>query len=374
MKIRNRLTLGLTVVILICIGVVSTVLQANAQQTARVHTPGSVLNCRKAPNGTIIRTLPHGTTVKLTGQQSGSWREVNYQTSKCWVSSAYLIISPTSTGSSSSTQSNTTNARVNTPGSVLNCRKAPDSSIVRTLPHGASVQLTGQKSGVWYKVTYQGTTCWSSGDYLIIQQNNDTTDFSTTTKYNACSSTVTYTMRVVIATQYMSSDTLVNARKMAKDLDSHLKEFSEGCADIITEISESAIQVTSFASTGVDCNKYAAKFGWPKNNSNQLFTVITDPSVSSSGAVGSSYMGCMWAEAGKGHEWVTRHELLHYFENRMSSAGLQKQLPNGCGISAVHCSTHYGYKADSSQWFDDFYSGKVAGSLGIRPQDWNLIR
>ncbi|GAA1860999.1 hypothetical protein GCM10009715_05590 [Paeniglutamicibacter psychrophenolicus] len=50
----------------------------------------------------------------------------------------------------------------------LNLRRGPStgSTIIRTVPRGSAVHLTGKKSGTWVQATHRGTTGWMSSQYL----------------------------------------------------------------------------------------------------------------------------------------------------------------------------------------------------------------
>ena len=71
--------------------------------------------------------------------------------------------------SGSGGSSSSSGARGNaTTTSDVNFRSGPsaDSSIIRALPSGTTVALTGETSGGWTQVTYGGQTGWISSQYL----------------------------------------------------------------------------------------------------------------------------------------------------------------------------------------------------------------
>lgn len=70
------------------------------------NDPG--LNLRSAPNGAVLKTLPEGTTVTLTGQTSGSWVQVTAAGTTGWVWSAYLEDVPETPAASEGTQDTVT--------------------------------------------------------------------------------------------------------------------------------------------------------------------------------------------------------------------------------------------------------------------------
>ncbi len=160
----QRLLLVLTVIVTVCAGLVSTVEPAAA---AEYRTTAN-LNLRSGPGTTfaVIRTIPSGATVNVTGDAENGFLPVTYSGSSGYASASFLTA-----GSGSDTGSGTTAGPTGTRyvlNGRLNLRSGPGTtySVVLVLQDGSSVQLTGEVSGSFSKVTYNGTTGWVATQYL----------------------------------------------------------------------------------------------------------------------------------------------------------------------------------------------------------------
>ncbi len=147
-------------------GFVSLVEPASA---ASYRTTAS-LNLREGPGTSfsVVRVIPNGMTVEVTGEAQFGFLPVTYSGSSGYASADYL----TSGGGSSDpspetgTESGPTGTRY--ADGRLNFRSGPGTSygVVQVLPDGAAVSLTGEVSNGFSKLTYNGSTGWSATQYL----------------------------------------------------------------------------------------------------------------------------------------------------------------------------------------------------------------
>jgi uncharacterized protein YraI len=122
---------------------------------AATRTTDSV-NLRSGP-GTkyrVIRVIPAGDSLKITGSYSHGFYPVRYDGAKGWVSEDYLVM-PRPIGSARATDS-------------VNLRAGPSTrqAILLTIPSGAGLKITGSLSKGFYPVRYQGIKGWVYADYL----------------------------------------------------------------------------------------------------------------------------------------------------------------------------------------------------------------
>ncbi|RND01810.1 SH3 domain-containing protein, partial [Lysinibacillus halotolerans] len=163
--------------------------------TKSTYTTTANLNLRStnSTKGSILLTIPKGKSVNYISK-SGSWYKVSYNGKTGWVSSQYVKVTTTNTGTSTkpttpSKPSTSEPSKPNTSDSAvkstytttanLNLRSTNSTkgSILLTIPKGKSVNYIS-KSGDWYKVTYNGKTGWVSSEYIKVT----TTNSGTTTK------------------------------------------------------------------------------------------------------------------------------------------------------------------------------------------------
>lgn len=134
-----------------------------------VTTEGGDLNVRQNPGGAVIRSVPNGATLILTGRTSGEWVELE---DGGWVSR--LLISSTDPAGPDSLSSNPqpldapddgteAKAVVATGGSGLYLRQEPNGEVIDSLADGTTVVLTGNRRDGWVEVEGRG---WVSETYL----------------------------------------------------------------------------------------------------------------------------------------------------------------------------------------------------------------
>lgn len=126
--------------------------------TTRVHVRTSPSTSAKS-----LTILDKGDKLKASGTTNG-WTKVTYQGKTAYVYSQYLSSAATSSsGSTSKVQAGTwyTTANLN-----LRTGAATSKSVYTILGKGKALQLTGQASNGFAKVTFEGKTLWASQSYL----------------------------------------------------------------------------------------------------------------------------------------------------------------------------------------------------------------
>lgn len=155
--LRIAATIGVAVLLL------SLLLQNGAWQpvrAAQTATTTAPLNLRTQPStsSSILRVMPSGATVEITGAPIGDWYPVAYDGSVGYASSTYLRLS----------------AAIVTPGASarvresLSLRAGPSTSYARlaVMQRGAIVVLTGEVQDGFWQLTYAGSMGWAAGQYL----------------------------------------------------------------------------------------------------------------------------------------------------------------------------------------------------------------
>lgn len=136
-------------------------------------TTTSPLNFRNGP-GTgygVISVIPQGTSVTLTGQNSGGFLSISFNGMEGWVAADYIATGspapappppsqpspPPATGSATTTTN-------------LHLRSGPSTAdrSLTVIPSGATVFLTGQSSNGFLSVSHNGISGWSFADFLSV--------------------------------------------------------------------------------------------------------------------------------------------------------------------------------------------------------------
>jgi uncharacterized protein YgiM (DUF1202 family) len=135
-------------------------------------TANDVLNLRDGPStaGDVLRVLPPGAPVTITGEAADGFVPVMYNGTTGWVDGQYL-----DTGVASAAQQVEAPASASEPGAgpatttdSVNLRSGPSAgaSVDVVLPTGAAVETTGPPQAGFYPVSAGDQTGWVSGDYL----------------------------------------------------------------------------------------------------------------------------------------------------------------------------------------------------------------
>jgi uncharacterized protein YraI len=135
-----------------------------AQQADSTAMTTAALNMRSGPglSNAVVTVIPSGSTVQVTGSAQSGFLPVSWNGSSGWASANYLSVSGSGeTSSGSATGSASTTAS-------LNMRSGPGTgySIIRVLPAGTTVSLTGQRSGEFVSIAYSSSYGWVSERYL----------------------------------------------------------------------------------------------------------------------------------------------------------------------------------------------------------------
>ncbi len=141
-------------------GLVSTPTPARAASMTATHN----VNLRSGPgtNYAVIMVIPAGTSVEVTGAARSGFFPVTYGSRSGFASADYF-----SSGGGGDTSSGGPTGTRYVRGS-LNFRSGPSTAdaVIGVLPNGAAVQLTGEQSNGFARVTYNGRTGWAFAQYL----------------------------------------------------------------------------------------------------------------------------------------------------------------------------------------------------------------
>jgi uncharacterized protein YraI len=128
-------------------------------------TATDAVNLRSGPgtNYGVIRVIPEGAAVEVTGAAEAGFYPVTYNGSSGYASADYL-----SSGGGGNTSSGGPTGTRYVTGGALNFRSGPSTgdSVIGVLPNGAAVQLTGEQANGFARVTYNGRSGWAFAAYL----------------------------------------------------------------------------------------------------------------------------------------------------------------------------------------------------------------
>ncbi len=147
---------------------------------AGTYVTNEKMNFRVAPNGTVITTIPAGTTVEITAIE-GVWGKTVYEGNIGWMSLEYSTYQPTATEPDN--DSSDSDEEENTPDtpaqpvpenqyrvtSTMNLRESytESSRIIGSVPAGTLIQVTEISDDNWGKVTYGGVTGWMNLNWSV---------------------------------------------------------------------------------------------------------------------------------------------------------------------------------------------------------------
>lgn len=136
--------------------------EASAQSSAVVT---EALNLRSGPSTdeSIIAVMPAGASVSLDGGSQNGFLSLTYNGSWGWAHSDWI-----STGGSAPAPSPSETGTAYVIDGALNLRSGPSlgNSVITVMPDGATVSLTGESSGGFLSVVYNGTSGWAYAEYL----------------------------------------------------------------------------------------------------------------------------------------------------------------------------------------------------------------
>lgn len=126
-------------------------------------TAGSGLRLRSeaTTSSSILATASKNETVVVLKKANDDWYQVSRNGQVGYMSADYLNVT-------SAADASLGYGKVDADGSPLRMRATAGTSgsVVCSIPDGSTVTLLGTSNG-WYKVTYNGKTGYSSGDYII---------------------------------------------------------------------------------------------------------------------------------------------------------------------------------------------------------------
>lgn len=152
---------------------------AAALGTATVNTDGLRLRAGAETSSAVLTMAYKGEQVDVLEDAGNGWYKVSYKGTTGYMSGEYLSMSlNSSAGQAVNVASEAVptaaapalgSVRVNlSGGEVLNLRSGPSTqnSKLASIP-GGTVLAVEEVSGSWYKVTYNGTTGYVSGSYVV---------------------------------------------------------------------------------------------------------------------------------------------------------------------------------------------------------------
>lgn len=160
----------------------TTVSSGTSTTPASTMRTTTTLNVRTGPSTsyTVVGQLPSGTAVSLTGTVSGNWAQITYNGQRRWVASGYLT--------ASSANLTVKSTGVTTSATSVRASASSSAKQVAIVKSGATLQLTGTKSGSFTQIVWQGSAAWILSscvkDYSASQPpKTPTSPSSTVTRY-----------------------------------------------------------------------------------------------------------------------------------------------------------------------------------------------
>ncbi len=142
----------------------------------------TALNLRKSAGtgGSLITTIKKGKTVEVISDAGDGWWKVTYNNSTGYVYGKYLT-------------ENTTNLKQTTAALRLrsSAKTTTSSNILLTIPKGAVVESFTKYTNGWYKVSYNGTVGYASGQYLTAAPAGSTASSGSSSSGSSSSSSQT---------------------------------------------------------------------------------------------------------------------------------------------------------------------------------------
>ena len=154
---RMFLTVAFAALMLVVTGMKATPADARSCDPCPAYTTAR-LNLRAAPSTTakVLLVIPNGAEVgRATSGDTNGFAKVTYNGTTGWASTAYL-------------RWPAADANTATTTAALNLRAAPSTTakVILVIPAGSKVTLTGQGSGSYAYVIYQGTSGYAASAYL----------------------------------------------------------------------------------------------------------------------------------------------------------------------------------------------------------------
>lgn len=122
------------------------------------------IRSKATTSSAVLAVLYRGRQIQATGPSKNGWTPVSYRGRTAYVYSKYLK----SLGAAVSSGTSTSSASTMRTTAYLNVRSGPSTGyrVVGVLSKGASVSLTGTRSGNWAQITFGGQRRWVAAGYL----------------------------------------------------------------------------------------------------------------------------------------------------------------------------------------------------------------
>lgn len=142
---------------------------ASAEQAAGASAATTdLVNLRAAPSweAEILRVLPPGSAVEITGQAEGEWTPVWYNGTDGWIVSQYLGATAAWTAQRADRRGARSGLASVIEAADLKAEPSADGAVIGAIPVGATFTPEAGPEQGFYQVTWEGTTGWVSGAFL----------------------------------------------------------------------------------------------------------------------------------------------------------------------------------------------------------------
>src|SRR5680860_99207 len=146
-------------------------------------TAGLNLRSGCSLSASIITVMPSGSRIEVTGGSQNGYYPLTYRGSSGWASGDYIRFDSGQDPGQADSGSTPPPASTNGPTATvidgaLNLRTGAGTnfSVITVMPNGAQVTLTGQTSGGWKSVSYNGNAGWAFAEFLSTSGNSSDDD------------------------------------------------------------------------------------------------------------------------------------------------------------------------------------------------------
>lgn len=154
----------------------------------------------------VITVIPATSTVTLTGNLNGQFAEVSFGDATGWVEAEFLLEGTSGNGSPPPTPVAGT---LRTLADDVNLRSAPstDSDVIAVLPQGGTMNVTGDVSDSFAKVTSAKGTGWVAAQFLLETASGTVTPTPSSTAMSTETPAATATSTAVTTTTPVGTET-----------------------------------------------------------------------------------------------------------------------------------------------------------------------
>lgn len=141
---------------------------------------GLFMRAEPKSNATILTTIPEGATINVIAK-NGAWYKVSYNGKTGYSHSDYITLGnkPSTNTPVTPPSNNTGNGDVafssagyvgdtERLGLLMRTGPSTSSSVILTIPEGATLTVVAKNGSDWYKVTYAGKTGYAHSEYIIL--------------------------------------------------------------------------------------------------------------------------------------------------------------------------------------------------------------